>query len=185
MKAVNGKILVRSDPDQKRSLLVAGFEVLVASSFNPNYRERSPVLCQVQHDSEQVKAGDILICHHNTFQNPSPHHLYDDLYSIPERGTIIFCKVSESGVLLPLYGNMMVETIRITDRYARSFEERGYYIDRVCVSDPGTSGYEQGDTLFTRPFGAYEMVYNWNGQERRVFKCHESQVVGRFIPTPT
>ena len=184
MKAVNQKLLVRSDPEQKQSFLVGGVQMTGATMFNQNYRERSPVVCQSEQDSGDIKQGDILVCHHNTFYSPSPYHLYEDLFSIPLKGTIIFCKVNPFGGLIPLLGNMIVETIPIEDKYAHSFEERNYYPNRIQVVHGGGTDYQKGDLLFTRPLGAYEMVYHFKGEERRVFKCHENQIVGRFILKP-
>ncbi len=184
MKAVNGKIIVRADLDQKRAFRLGGIEVMAATMFDTNYRERSPVICQAQHDSAGILAGGILICHHNTFYSPSPYHLFEDYFSIPLKGTIIFCRIDEDGALIPLLDNMMCRRVPKESRFAMPSENTKHYIDRVLVTDPGNSGYQVDELLFTRPYGAYEIVYNWQGELKRVIKCHQSQVVGVYTHNP-
>lgn len=179
MTGCNDKIIVRVANDQKNTFISDGIELLVPIRFENNYREKAPVIAQVVSTNEVVGEGDIILCHHNTFYLPSPYHLYDDLFSIPANGNIIFAKLNiHDGSLLPIYGNMICQTIDIQSDMYLPIAERKQHIDRIMVTDPGYCNYKEGQILFTRPHAAYQIVYNWQKQLIRVFKCPESQVCG-------
>jgi hypothetical protein len=183
MRAVNNKIIVRADVDQKNTFIVGDVEVMAAALFEKNYREKSPVICQVEQGNEIVTKDEILICHHNTFYLPSPYHLFDDRYSIPCNGNIVFCKLNVSGgYLIPIYGNFFCTKVDIETVIPLPPSQRSQYNDRVVVTDSGYTNFKEGQLLFTRPFAAYEIVYNWEGQRRRIFKCPDFAVSGMFIP---
>lgn len=182
MKAINDKVIVQCDLAQKNKFLLDGTEFIVPLSFEVNYREKSPVLCRAVSENDVISKGDILVCHHNTFYEPSPFFLYDDFFSIICNGNIIFAKINVfDGSLLPLYGNMLCSQIAIPYNMVLPEKEQKPYPDRVLVTDPGYTKYKKNQILFHRPFGWYVIVYNWNKELKRVCKLHESQLVGMFI----
>jgi len=177
MKPVNNKILVECKPDQKDTIEIGGNVFTTALNYDSNYRERSPVICKVVEGNEYIKSGDVLLCHHNLFYLPSPYHLYDDLFSIPF-SNVLFAKVYSYGELEPICGNMLCDRVDIETAIPLPPEQRKQYIDRVQVTNSGWSNYKEGQLVFTRPHSYYEIVYNYNGQEKRVHKCDSEMVLG-------
>jgi hypothetical protein len=180
IKAANDKIIVRVNLDQKNFFSIDGNIVSTATQFDPNYRERSPVVACVVSGTPYVKEGEIVLCHHNTFYEPSPYFLKDDLFSIPAKGTILFAVVSPEGIT-PVYGNLICERVEKPSSIPLPLEQKEYYIDRSVVKDGGLTRYKSGHLLFHKPHAAYEIVYILNGVESRVWKLPEEQVVG-YVP---
>jgi len=172
----NDKILVRVDMSQKDTMTLNGVTVSTAILFEKNYREKSPVVACVVEGNEWVKENDILLCHHNLFYDPSPHYLYDDLFTIPAN-KLLFAVVGSKG-LTPIYGNILCERVDKPSLLLVPEERREKYTDRVKVVNGGYTPYKPGDLLFTRPYSFYEIVYILNGIERRIHKCHEDMVCG-------
>lgn len=150
----------------------------MALLFETNYREKSPVLATVLEGNEWVKDGDILVCHHNLFYPPSPYHLYDNLYSIPA-SNVLFAIVKTDGTLSPIYGNLLCDRVPIPTVFS---EEKKTFINRAIVKDGGYSTYKKGQMIFHRPNAGYDIVYVWDGIEKRVTKVHEDQVCGLYKP---
>jgi len=182
MKAANDKLLVRVNDSQKNTFLLNGVETTIPILFETNYREKSPVIAQAISSNDFVNDGDLLLCHHNTFYFPSPYNLYDDVFSIPANGNIIFCKLNiHDGCLLPIFGNMLCDKIDIETGIELPISERKQHDNMVAITDPGYCNYHKGDVLFTRPSAAYCIVYNWKGVVNRVHKVPEEQVCGVLI----
>lgn len=180
MKAVNGKILVRVDLEQKDFMMVGGFKLSTALKFEKNYREKSPVIAEVVDGNQFIKKGEVLICHHNHFYAPSPYHLYDDLYSIPFNKTIL-CKINNKGKVTPVCGNILGSRIEIPSQLEIPIEHRKTYTDRMLVTDNGWTLYKKGQVILTKPSSPYDIVYNFNGIENRITKVSEDMVVGILV----
>ena len=161
-------------------MTVNGITVQLATEFDKNYRERSPVVCEVITGNSYVKEGDILLAHHNSFYLPSPYHLQDDLFSIPFKN-IIFAKISESGDLIPLCGNIICDKIIVETSIPLPPSQQKPYIDRALVKDGRNTPYKKGQLIFHRPYASYEIVYVWQTIEKRVVKVPEEQVCGVLI----
>jgi hypothetical protein len=177
MEAVNGKILVRCDDGQKNRINIGGIEFSTAIGYEKNYREKSPVICEVVEGNEFVREGQVLLVHHNTFYLPSPYYIGDELFSIPF-GSTLFAIINADGSLSPICGNLLCDRVNIPTELPVPPELQEKYIDRVVVKDGGWSIYKPNDLLFTRPHSYYEIVYNINGEEKRVHKCHKDMVCG-------
>lgn len=175
MIATNGKILVRVNLKQKDETAIDGVVLKMANSFNANYRERSPVLAEVVEPKEPLKKGDIIVCHHNHFYDPSPYHVQDDLYSIPFNHTI-FAKVTKKGNLKPLFGNILGERIVKKTELELPPEHQEKYIDRIKITDKGWTSYDNGSVVITRKNAPYDIVYNFNGIERTITKIPADQI---------
>jgi len=180
MKAVNGKILVRVDMEQKDFMMIGDLKLSTALKFEKNYREKSPVIAEVVDGNKFIKKGEVLICHHNHFYSPSPYHLYDDLYSIPFNKTIL-CKINNKGVVTPVCGNILGNRIEIDAQLDIPPEYRKTYTDRIKVTDNGWTLYKKGQTLLTKPSAPYDIVYNLNGVEHRVTKISDDMVIGILV----
>lgn len=181
MRAVNGKILVRVDMAQKNSMRIGDMVVRTMPLFNKNYRERSPVVAQVAESNRFLTEGDIIVTHHNHFYEPSPYHLQDDLFSIPLNKTI-FGVVSSWGELRPLFGNIICNKIEKPSFLPLPPEQRELFINKYEVVDAGWTTCKKGQMIFTRPNSGYEIVYNFNGEERRVIKVDGDMVCGVLKP---
>lgn len=180
MIPVNNKILVRVNLKQKDTMLVGGVELKTATSFDDNYRERSPVVAEVVTGNIFLKSGDIIICHHNHFYSPSPYYLQDDLFSIPFNKTV-FAKVNKKGKLSPICGNMIGQRVPVKTELELPPEHQQKYIDRLFITDRGWTSYKNGTTILCRPNAPYDIVFNFNGVEKRVTKVPEDQVVGILL----
>ena len=112
MNPTNNRIIVRVNLLQKSEMVVGGILLKTASSFDSNYREKSPVIAEVVDGNSILKKGDIIVCHHNHFYSPSPYFMQDDLYSIPFNKTI-FARVSKEGKLSAICGNVLGDRVEI------------------------------------------------------------------------
>lgn len=177
MTPTNGKILVSVNMLQKSQMKIGDTLFKMAEKFDSNYREKSPVICKVEEGNEWVKEGQILIAHHNTFYHPSPYHLEDNLFSIPF-GKNLFAVMHLDGSLSPICGNVLCDRVDIETNPPLPIEYRKKYIDRVIVTDGGWTMYKPNDILFTKPHSYYEIVYNVNGEEKRIHKCDSDMVLG-------
>lgn len=177
MIGANGKILVKVDLEQKSTTVINGVEIIMASKYDNNYREKSPVLAEVIVGNGIVVNGDILLCHHNLFYLPSPHHLYDNVFSI-KTGSTIFAKIDKAGCLIPLYGNVLCDRIEKKTEIPLPPEQIEKHTDKVVVTNGHGTAFKNGDILLTRPHSYYEIVYMYDGVERRVHKCNTEMVCG-------
>lgn len=177
MNPVNGKIIVKCDNEQKSSIRIGDVEFKTAMGYETNYREKSPVICEVVDGNEFVKEGQVLLVHHNTFYLPSPYHLGDDLFSIPFAKTL-FAIINTDGSLAPICENILCDRVNIPSILPVPPELQEKYIDRVKVIDGGWTNYKPNDLLFTRPHSYYEIVYHLNGEEKRIHKCHSEMICG-------
>lgn len=177
MEAVNHRVIVKVNMKQKDTMLIGGVEFKTATSFDVNYRERSPVLAEVVEGNNFLKSGDIVVCHHNHFYSPSPYQLEDNLFSIPFNKTI-FAKVSKNGKLSAICGNVLGERVEIKTTYELPPEYRKTYIDRIIIRDKGWTTFKTGTTIICKPNAPYDIVYNYNGVENRVTKVSDDMIVG-------
>lgn len=181
MIAVHDRLIVRVNMAQKDTMIVGGIKVSTALKFEINYREKSPVVAEIVQGNKFLHQGQIILNHHNHYQPPSPYYLENDLFSIPFNLTV-FGVLDERGLLRPMCGNMICERVEIPSLLPIPVEQRKTYIDRVVVVDPGWTKHKPGSLLFHRKNAGYDIVYNWQGIERRITKVHENQVVGIAIP---
>ena len=177
MFPLNNKILVKVNLSQKRSFTINGITFSTATNFEKNYREKSPVIAEVIEGNNVVKEGDIIICHHNHFHLPSPYHLYDNVFSIPF-GKTIFAKLDNDGNLFPLCGNLLCERVEVESFIPLPNEQIKTHLNRALIKDAGETKYKSNQLIFHRPSAGYDIVYIWDGLERRVTKVHEEQICG-------
>lgn len=177
MKAVNNRIVVKVNMEQKETMIIGGITLSTATKFDSNYREKSPTVAEVIEGNNVLKSGDIIVCHHNHFYSPSPYQLEDNLFSIPFNKTI-FAKVNKKGKLSAICGNVLGERVIIKNELEVSSEHQKKYIDRILLTDKGWTSYKNGSTVICRPNAPYDIVINWNGEERRITKVDSDMIVG-------
>lgn len=179
MRTSSGKILVQVNLGQKGKVFIGGIEFQTMLNYNTNYRERSPVVALVKEGNQRIPTGSYIICHHNRFHEHSVYHLYDDLFAIPVNDSI-FMRIDENGDPHSVQGNLVCERIERRESFMDTPESlKKNYTDRVRVLNKGY-GFKKGDEIYTYKFSDYEIVYNWNGQIRRVIKVKKEDVVAIY-----
>ncbi len=180
MISTNQRIMVRVDMEQKETMRVGNVTMKTAIRFEKNYREKSPVLAEVVQGKGILKKGDVVVCHHNHFHSPSPYQLEDNVFSIPFNQTI-FALVTKSGGLKAICGNVLGQ--RIEKKYSLEvpIEFREKYIDRLEITDKGWSSFKNGTTVFCKPYAPYDIVYNFEGVEKRITKLDTRQITGILV----
>ena len=177
MNPTNNKILVRVNPDQKDSVSIGGIVFKTALQFETNYREKSPTIAEVVSGGEYLRQGDTIICHHNLFYLPSPYHISGDIFSVPA-SKVLFAKIDKNGEIYPIFGNVICERIGDDSIFAIPGDKK---ITNPCVYNiliPGWTTYKKGDTILTRPYSGYDIVYNINGKEKRITKVDSEMICG-------
>ncbi len=176
MKSSNAKILVSCDLEQKDYLLIGGNSLKIGRNSDPNHREKSPVIAVAKESKGEIKKGDVIVCHHNHFYEPSPYWLRDDLFSIPNNKTI-FAIIDSEGNPKPVNTNIIAERFYVETLIPIPDEHKKFYIDRV-ISLTDRYGFRKGQLIFVKPYSPYEIVYVINGIERRVVKVSGDMVIG-------
>ncbi len=176
MKPTKDGIILRVNPDQKERAMIGDVELMVATKYRTNHREKHPVVGIVEVGTEKVPAGTALIAHHNLFYGEvSVFSMGDGLFSIPLNKNI-FMRIDQDGEPHSMYGNIICERIwqpselDIPDAYKKE------YIDRARVISDGY-GYKKGQIVFHIPYANYEIVYNWGNIERRIIKLEKEDIV--------
>jgi hypothetical protein len=175
MTPMDDRIIVRVDIEQKETMVIEGIRLLMVTQYQTNFREKSPVVAKVVEGNEHLGTGDFILCHHNHFYGSSPYRLQDDLYSIPANHTI-FAVLRPSGELSPVYGNVLAAKVETETPLPLPPEQREFYKDRGLILDGGWTGFKPGDLVFTRPSAIYEIVYIWDGIEKRVCKINSEMI---------
>jgi hypothetical protein len=175
MKTLSTRILVEVDMEQKR--IADG--LLTAKEFQGNYRERQPVMCKVIQGNELVKKGLTLLVHHNFFYDESPYRVIGNVYAIKTNENI-FARLDVIGNAHSMFGNIIAERVPMGDAI-EGFEipeqYQKFYPDRVRVISDGC-GYKVGQMLLILEKADYEIVYNWQGSERKVIRVKRGEIVG-------
>lgn len=180
MIPVNNKIIVSVNLSQKDTMVVNGITLSTALKFETNYREKSPTIAQVVEGNNSLKEGEILLTHHNLFQMPSPYHLYDNLFAIPY-SKVLFAKINNDGGIIPICGNLICNRILIKSHLPIPAGYQKTYDKMYEVSLSSLGKYSEGDIIFTRPSAGYDIVYIWNGIEKRITKVDSDQICGVLV----
>lgn len=176
MNPIKGNIIVRVDLEQKGTIKLGDQTFVKVPKFNTNYRDKSPVIAFVEHGNEIIAAGTTILTHHNIFQGDSIFFLEDNLYSIPVNSSI-FATVDNEGDLHSIHGNIIVERVAKKEGILETpASYRKNYNDRVIVIADG-EGFKKGDQVLTCTMADYEIVYNWEGIEKRVIKVAKRDIV--------
>lgn len=177
MIPTNNKILVSCDNSQKDYVLIGDSIFKMANIYETNYRVKSPTICKVEEGNELVHEGDILLCHHNLFYQPSPYFLYDNLFSIPF-SKVLFAKVLPDGDLLPICGNILGDRIEKKYEIPVPHVSRETYNDRIIITNAGYTKYKAGQTIYARPSSCYDIIYHWNTEQKSATKISKDMICG-------
>jgi hypothetical protein len=162
-------IVVKVNLYQKEMRDVGGVSMQLVPKYTTNFREKNPVVAQVVDGNKFLKKGTFLICHHNFFRDDSPYRIYDDLFSIPVNRQI-FCSIDVEGNPHGLYGNVLAERIEETSLLEIPASYKGNLRNQVIAIE-SKEGILKGEEILICKFGDYEIVYIWNGVEKRVIRC--------------
>ena len=158
-------ILIAFDKEQKQSFKVGNMVFSLVPNRNmyaQDGKETNPVVAEVITTGKDVplKQGDLIVLHHNL--------VFDPVY-YTEQGQVIpydrwvLATVDSNGELVPTEFNRICRRIRKPSK-AGEFELPGtavkYYEDRV-------EEIATGDIIGILRWADYEVIYNWNGEERR------------------
>jgi hypothetical protein len=157
-------------------MLLGGKRLLTQKKYNINYREKNPVVCFVVKGSDNIPPGTFLVCNYSHFEEESPYHMYDNMFSIPVDISILG-RIDDFGELHPMCGNVFVE--RILKPHAidipKDFEKPQINHGYISVSG---EGWERGQEIFWFNYSDYEIVYFWKGIEKRRIKVENTEIVG-------
>jgi len=178
MKPANNKIIVKVNHSQKSSVNIAGSDFLLAKEYNHNRRESMPVVCEVVEGTGTLSKGTFLLVHHNRFSENSPHHLEGNLYSLAYN-TSIFARLDKQGNPIGLCNNIIVDRVYENNSEFIPQHLKKYDKHKNIVAGNGF-GFKKGQVVFCFDLAAYEIIYVWNGEEKRVWKVVKSDVVGKI-----
>ncbi len=146
--------------------------------YSDNFREKTPVVAEVLQDSESFKKGQYIIANYTHFDAESPYLLEEGVYAIPI-DELILAIIDTDGELTPVNGNILCQRVK-KESYLELPEELIKEHDDRGIVSRGTSGYKEGDFIFWLPMADYEIVYTWNGIEKRAIKVYKDEVVGIY-----
>lgn len=179
MNPVNSKIIVSVDYSQKEKISIGGNDVLLAKQFSDNRRESNPVVCSVVNGGGIVKNGTNLLVHHNRFVEDSPHHLGDNIYSLPY-SPAIFAKIDDNGNPHSMCDNIIVE--HIYPAYSPLIPPHLKKPDKCKYRVLSNGfGYKKNQIIFCFFHSNYEIIYVWKGVEKRILKVSKMDIVGKYV----
>ena len=179
MISANNKIIVSVNFEQKNKVSMGSSEMLLAKHYSHNRRESMPVICQVVDGNDKCPRGTFLLVHHNRFSENSPHSLGENLYSLAYNESI-FARLDEDGNAHGLCGNIIVDYVYPESAILLPAHLKKPHKFKYKVLSGGF-GYKKGQTIFAYDFADYEIVYVFNGEEKRVVKLKSSDIVGKMI----
>ena len=172
MIPAKNSILVRVDLSQNEE---ANY-LKTGKGYNENFRERNPVIAKVEQGTLEIPTGSYIVCNYSHFDLESPLQMFDDVFSVPIDSEI-FAIINEDGTLTPINGNLLVERITKETKIELPEELKKPYMDRGVLITP-TENIKSGSFVFWLKMADYQIVYIWEGEEKRALKIHESEIVG-------
>jgi hypothetical protein len=179
MIAANDKIIISVDFDQKENIILGGSDFLLAKQYSKNRRESMPVLCRVENGNRHINEGTILLVHHNRFSENSPHYLGGNLYSLAYNSSV-FARVDSEGNVHGLCDNIIVEYVYDNESPLIPQHLKKPHPHKYKVVNNGY-GFKAGQYVFAYEKADYEIVYVFNGQEKRVIKLAKNDIVGKIV----
>lgn len=179
MKPANFKILVEVEYDQKSKVSVNGGQLLLAKEFSNNRRESNPTLCKVINGNGKIADDTLLLVHHGRFTENSPHHLGGNQYSLAWNSSV-FARLDEEGNAIGLNENIMVEHIYDNDSPLIPEHLKVPNKHKYRVLQNGF-GFKKGQIVYAFEFANYEIIYVFNGTEKRVIKVIKNDIVGKLV----
>jgi len=195
MKPKKKHIIVKAFLTQKESHIVncadgTSIELYLGRKYGENSREINPVVCEVTHkadDVEQVDIGDLLIVHHNTLTNEASviEKNYNEQSVVMPilADNMLYAKIDrETGKLTPLYGNFIAERIDVV-RKSIIISDEGKKEEvkfKILATPSDCDDVAVNDTVICYKLSDYEMVYNFNGSEKRAIRIWKEDILAVF-----
>lgn len=173
MKPPKNKIIVSVNPSQKDEAVIGDNILKTGKAYNENFRERNPVVAKVEVGNKEIPTGSFIVCNYNYFDLESPLNMMDNLYSIPVNEEI-FAIVNQDGSLTPVCGNLLVENLLKETKIDLPEELKKEHTNRGIA----LTGKYKDKYIFWLPYANYTIVYQWNSQERRQVKIHDTEITG-------
>ena len=195
MKPKKKHIIVKAFLTQKESHIVncadgTSIELYLGRKYGENSREINPVVCEVTHkadDVEQVDIGDLLIVHHNTLTNEASviKSDYNEQSVIMPilADNMLYAKINrETGELTPLYGNFIAERIDVVKKSVIIYDEgkKEEVKFKILAAPSDCNDVAIGDNVICYKLSDYEMVYNFNGSEKRAIRIWKEDILAVF-----
>lgn len=194
MRAINGRIIVKANLNQKETITIQGpvgpIELWMGKKYLTNHREKNPVLCEVLHNDSRhpISEGDVLVVHHNYLSDPKTNQYlieYDPetgvaLFVIPANHGV-FCILDGAGTPRPLYPYLLAQRVKevIHSRYIHIPDSVSKdYGDRCVVISvaPEEKILRSGQMIVHRRYGDYEIVYNFGRKEHSLIRIDADDV---------
>ncbi len=198
MKAIRGKIIVKSFANQKETFLITGeggrqIELWMGRQYDQNNRRKNPVVCEVIDNNSKydyIKKGDFILVHHNLLSDwkTNPFCLEYDvqtgigIYSFAVSETV-YCILNNDGTVLPVCENIIAKRIQnknissvliIPDSVKQEYDDR---VEVVAVA-PEVEGLAPGDIVAIQKMADYEICYSWQKNDYSVIKVWKEDIVG-------
>lgn len=200
MKALRGKIVVKSYQYQKENLVITGkdgkpIELFIGKEYLENHREKNPVLAEVIDNNSEyayIKKGDWILVHHNLLDRKEQNQYcieYDrekgiGYFAIPASGSSIFCKINiETGEAEAVCENMIAERL-ITPIKTKhiiipeTVNKKNDTMVKVLKISPEIDFCKPGNKLLVYKYSDYEICYNLNKKDYSIIKVHKDDVLG-------
>lgn len=176
MLAAKGSIIVRCDQNQKVEIKVNGESIYTGRRYSRNFREKNPVIAYVIDGLGDIKKDSWVLCNYTYMEDGSPYQISDDLFALP-LDEEIYGTIDEWGNAHNVFGNIFVERVPIYSSIPVPEDLQKYHYNQGIVAKGGY-GFLKGDYLLWLPMSDLEMIYMWNGVERRVIKVYKDEVCG-------
>jgi hypothetical protein len=194
MKPKKNHIIVKSYEEQKESHQVkcddgSVINLYIGRKYGENSREINPVVCEVisiGDGVEDIEKGDLLIVHHNMLINEAlriERNIEEMSVTLTLHvDNMIYAKINkETGDTEPMMGSIIAERIDNPTESILWTQTNTHDTTFKVVSVP--KGYEDvkpGDKIICYKLSDYEMVYNFNGSERRGIRILKEDILAVY-----
>jgi hypothetical protein len=188
-------IIVKSFVEQKETHRITCndgrvIDLFIGRKYGENSREINPVVCEVLNIGEgveQVEIGDVLIVHHNMLNNDAAMIEKNSIensvtLSLPA-DNMIYAKINKlTGELFPLFGSCIAERINTTGSSIiiapdEKTEETKF---KILATPPNYDDVKPDDVVLCYKLSDYEMVYHFNGSERRAIRILTDDILAVY-----
>ena len=192
MKPRRKHLIVKSYDEQKEVHQIKCddgrvINLYIGRRYNENSREMSPVVCEVLEVGEEIdniQKGDVLITHHNLLTNEALtiERNIEEQYTILSvvNDNTLYAKIKEDGSLVPINGNCIAKRIKkeIKTTLAVPFEETEEMLFDIISVPKEVDFIKEGDRVLCYKYSDYEMVYNFNNEEKRAIRIWKEDILG-------
>ena len=197
LKAMRGRLVVAVNMNQRDDFeieLAPGLKLWMNKDWGPDGKITNPSLAVVRAIGEgitDISVGDVLLCHHNTFDRTVANgYLYGhmgkeadgklDLFSAEY--SMVYLKVDAAGHAHPITGYLTVERIPqpvdtsliVPETAMKNYPNRF----KVLETGAGVDDLQPGMVIETYKCSDVDVHYTWNGKEKLVVRVKYEDVIG-------